>query len=390
MVRKKNSDGEGSIRKKAVNGKVYLEGRIMIDGITHSVSGKTEKEIRQGFARLKVLGPPKKEESTKETIEDCVNNYLDEVKSSKKQSTYLNYQGCAETYISPVVGNIALQKFTRSDGQKLINKWKTTTTVQGKKGLSPNTIRRIYLILSAALKLAVKDEKINRNVMEYVEIPKIEKKKVETISKENLMKITAYDATGDTMATLSQILLLTGLRRGEGLGLKWSDVNFKSGTVKVQRAVVRGDKEILITTPKNATSFREVPLPKQAIQILEKHRLSQNEKRKKLGPLYQNRDFIFPGSDGTPSHPDAVRKGLHRLLTAVKVPLTYVHALRHSYASLLFELGEDGKVIQSVLGHSSIKTTMDIYVRLKEETKKEAADKIDSLLNPEAKNKRKK
>lgn len=378
-TKKKNDHGDGSIREKTINGKIYLEGRIMIEGVSYPVSGKTEKEIKQKFKQIQVLGPPKKK--TKTTVKDWIEKWLEnEIKPAKKISTYLNYSGCAKSYIYPDCEKILLEKFSRADAQKLINKRINSETVNKKKGLSPNTIRRIYLIMSAAFNIAVKDGLIEKNPMEYVEIPKIEKKKIETINKENLQKIINHDTTGDPVATLSQILLLTGLRRGEGLGLKWTDVDFKNNTVSIQRAVIRGDKEILVSTPKNKSSIREAPLPKIAIEILQKHRKYQLTEKKKFDKIYNNQGWIFATPDGNLLHPDTVRRGLHRLLKAVGVPLTNVHALRHSYASLLFELGESGKVIQSVLGHSSIKTTMDIYVRVQEETKKDAADKIDSLL----------
>ena len=373
MARSKKGNGEGTIRKKLVNGKEYLEGRIMIEGIRYAVSGKTEKEIRQKFARLNVLGPPKKVSAT--TLKTWLEMWLEnEIKPTKKVSTYLNYKGCLKSYIYPHSEHILLEKFSRSDAQNLINHAIKETK------LSPSTVRRIYLILNAALKLAVKDEVISKNPMEYVNIPKIEKKKIETIGQSDLQKIIEYDTFGDPVATLSQILLLTGLRRGEGLGLKWEDINFKEKTLSVRRAIIRGDKELIVTTPKNKTSIREVALPQKAISILRSQKKYQAEQKKKLGSLYKNRGFVFT-IDGNPIHPDAVRKGLHRLLNAVGAPLVHVHALRHSYASLLFELGEDSKVIQSILGHSSIKTTLDIYVRIKEETKKEAADKLDNLLN---------
>ncbi len=123
-------------------------------------------------------------------------------RSEQKLSTYLNYKGCAESYIYLDCEKILLEKFSRSDAQKLINTRITSETVNGKKGLSPNTIRRIYLILSAALNIAVKDGLIEKNPMEYVEIPKIEKKKIETISKENLQKIINHDTNANTRVSL--------------------------------------------------------------------------------------------------------------------------------------------------------------------------------------------
>ena len=123
-------------------------------------------------------------------------------RSEQKLSTYLNYKGCAESYIYKKRKKILLEKFSRSDAQKLINTRITSETVNGKKGLSPNTIRRIYLILSAALNIAVKDGLIEKNPMEYVEIPKIEKKKIETISKENLQKIINHDTNANTRVSL--------------------------------------------------------------------------------------------------------------------------------------------------------------------------------------------
>lgn len=383
----RRGNGEATYRKRTINGKTYIEGRIMIDGRRYSVYAQKETDCRRKIDKIKFLGPNEKPD--KITVSEWIEKWLEnEIKPAKKISTYLNYKMAFKNYIEPDTDKIILAKYSRMDGQNLINKRAVSKTKTGRSGLSPSTVKRIYLIMSAAFSSAVEDGMIDKNPMDLIEIPEPQKTKIETINKKDFQKIIEYDAAGDPIIALSQLLLITGLRRGEGLGLKWIDIDFKKEAASIKRAVIRGDKELIVTTPKNNTSIREISLPARAIEILKNQKAAQNALKKDAKIIYRDQGFIFSNAEGGPLHPDAVRRGLHRLLSAVDVPLVSVHTLRHSYASIMFELGEEGKVIQSVLGHSSIKTTMDIYVRVTDGAKKEAADKINSFLSgsKEAKN----
>lgn len=237
--------------------------------------------------------------------------------------------------------------------------------------------------------MAIKDEVIDKNPASLVSLPKVTKKEKTWIGIEEMKKILEVDTTKDTIATALKISLLTGLRRGEVLALKWSDIDFTSSTLRIERAIIRKAKGTKITTPKTAESNRTVPLPDVAIEILTNHSNFQKEQIKEAGVLYKEKGYIFAGRVGQLFHPDSMRNGLKRILDAIGLPHMRVHDLRHSYASTLFENGIEPKTIQKLLGHSEIGVTLNTYVHLKDKTKKEAVQKIDDLLSDKTKEKNK-
>lgn len=382
MGRRRN--GEGSFRRVIKNGKEYVEGRIWINGKSHSVSGKSEKECQEKIDRLRFFGVQKK--TKKITVWEQVERWIEsDVKMNHEESTYSNYKVYAEKHIKPEFSKKMLSDITRLDIQNWINK-KSTSFIPGKsRTYSASTIRKMFLILAGALKSAVIDDIIDRNPADLVKKPTIERKKHILVESSYIERIINFDTGKDQLTTMSKIILLTGLRRGEALGLQWSDIDFENRIISIWRSVVKGDDKILIKNPKTKNSIREVPIPKHVIPILKNHKKVQQELKKDAGEFYKDRNFVFSNGEGNCFYPDSARNGVKRLLNAVGAEKTTVHSLRHSYASILYELGEDDKVIQSVLGHASIKTTMDTYVHLKKSQKETAANKLDDLIEKQKK-----
>lgn len=363
---------EASYREKIVNGITYIEGRITINGKSYSRYAKTKQLCRDKIDKLRWEGPAIKPEQI--TVSEWLDKWLDEeIEPSKKETTYNNYKSLCTHHLKPSIGKIKLLELKRSDVQKMINK--------KDKMLSPRTLRLMIIVLSSALKMAVKDEVIDKNAASLVSLPKSTKKEKTWIGIEEIKKILEVDTTKDTIATAIKVSLLTGLRRGEVLALKWSDIDFKNSTLRIERAIIKKAKGTEITTPKTDESNRTVPLPDIVIEILNNHRNFQKEQIKEAGVLYKKKGYIFAGGVGQLLYPDSTRKGLKRILAATGLPDMRVHDLRHSYASTLFEHGIEPKTIQKLLGHSEIGVTLNTYVHLKDKTKKEAVQKIDDLLS---------
>lgn len=374
-------NGTGSFREVTKNGYDYVEGRIRIGGKRYTVSGKTEKECQEQIDRIRYFGPPKK--TQKLTVWNQVERWLEnDIKVNNEESTYSNYKIYADNHIKPHFEKMMIGEINRLDIQNWINK-KANTAIPGdkkKRTYAASTIRRMFLILSGALKSAVIDEIIDRNPADLVKKPTIEKKKHTLVESSYITKIMDYDTGEDQLATLSKITLLTGLRRGEALGVKWSNVDWKNRIIHVKDTVVKAGNKVIIKKPKTKSSVRDVPIPRNVIPILKKHKEVQNKLKKEAEEFYKDRNFVFTNGEGNHFHPDSARNGVERLLKSVGAQRTTVHELRHSYASILYELGEEDKVIQSILGHSSIKTTMDTYVHLKKDQRETAANKFDNLI----------
>jgi integrase len=178
------------------------------------------------------------------------------------------------------------------------------------------------------------------------------------------------------------LALATGMREGELLGLRWSDVNLETGALQIVRTLtyivghgcVEGE-------PKTAKGKRTILLPQFAIDTLKRHRRGQLEKRLEVGAAWIDRDLVFPDNDGDFLIPYTLLRRFHRLLKEIGLPRIRFHDLRHSAATLLLSMGVQMKVIQELLGHSSINITADIYSHVLPSVHKEAMDKMGGFLD---------
>jgi len=172
----------------------------------------------------------------------------------------------------------------------------------------------------------------------------------------------------------------TGLRQGELLGLKWSDVDLDGRRLSVRRALKVTEGGLDFGPPKNKASRRSVPLSKSAASALSAHRLRQNEERLRLGDLWEDYDLVFPNRVGRPlDHNNFYYREYKVLLKRAGLQekgFTF-HSLRHTFATALLMRGEHPKVVQSLLGHSSITQTMDTYSHLLEGVGAGAVDGLD-------------
>ncbi|MEU2990886.1 site-specific integrase [Streptomyces griseoincarnatus] len=181
------------------------------------------------------------------------------------------------------------------------------------------------------------------------------------------------------------LLVSTGLRRGEVLGLTWSDVDLNAGTLRVRRNVQRIRRALIFGTPKTMRSVRTISLPRRCVQALTEHRAAQDLERQVAGPKWKPTDeqpagLIFTTSTGRVIDP----RGLNRMLTILcrdaRVRRVRVHDLRHTCASLLLAQGVDARTIMETLGHSTITMTLDTYAHVMGTTLRAAADRMDDAL----------
>ncbi len=175
--------------------------------------------------------------------------------------------------------------------------------------------------------------------------------------------------------TLVHMLLITGARRGEILGLKWDKVDFEGCKIHICNNVLySADRGIYEDSPKTATSDRYVTLPVETMQLLRQYRVWQNEERLRLGEYYQHQGFVFSQDNGKPMHPDSVTTWLDRFSKRHGLPLVNPHAFRHTMASMLYFNGVDSVSISKRLGHAQVGATADIYAHVMEEADQRNAD----------------
>ena len=237
------------------------------------------------------------------------------------------------------------------------------------KGLSAKTVRNIHQIISSALKLAVEQRLIAHNPADGCALPKAERKEMQTLPVEQLTSFLR-EAKDSGVYELYYLDLATGLRRGELLGLKWTDVDLDRGVLKIQRAILRQNGKVVEAPLKTKNAYRTLPLSADAIDVL-------MQQRRKTG----NSEWVFPSPTGGPMSPDSVLHMLHRVLKRAGLPKVRFHDLRHTFATLALQNGVDVKTVSGVLGHFSAGFTLDTYAHVTTSAKREAAKTMGNILS---------
>lgn len=182
------------------------------------------------------------------------------------------------------------------------------------------------------------------------------------------------------MEALYVVALATGLRQGELFGLRWSDLDFAIATLHVRRALVRTPTGFGFAEPKTEGSRRTINLPAVAVAALREHRARQVAERLRVGPAWDDGDLVFCTTIGTALDASNVTRAFQRHLAAAGIPRRRFHDLRHSAATLLMLQGVSARVVQEMLGHSSVTVTLGTYSHVLPALKREAADRMDDVL----------
>ncbi len=181
-------------------------------------------------------------------------------------------------------------------------------------------------------------------------------------------------------------LFMMGLRRGELLGIRWQDIDWKGEFMHIRQTLVRvknhaiGRTHLIFQEPKTAYSRRTIPLPGACLAALRHHRAQQAEEKLALGPAYQDHGLVFCLAHGGPIDPRNLSLYFSQVLERAGLPAMRLHDARHTFATLMLELGESPKTVQTMLGHSRVAITLDIYSHVSLELEKKAAAKLDAAL----------
>ena len=242
--------------------------------------------------------------------------------------------------------------------------------------LSGKTIREYHRLIHTVLDQALKEGLVAVNVADRATPPKMEQKDVNYFQPEQVTAIReALEQEPVKWRTLVHLLLITGARRGEILGLKWDKVDFASNQVYICNNILySADVGIYEDTPKTERSKRYVSLPKETMQLLKQYRAWQTRERLRLGEYYQDQGFVFAQDTGGPMHPDSVTTWLTRFSKRHGLPHVNAHAFRHTMASMLYFNGVDSVSISKRLGHAQVSTTANIYAHVMEAADKKNAD----------------
>lgn len=371
----RRGNNEGTIRKRS-------DGRweamyTLPDGKRKSVYGKTRAEVNQKLIetqRTIQQGLPPTLNARMRTV-DYLDDWLARAAPTFEPSTHLRYRQLLVHAVRQI-GRVPLAKLTGSHLDHLYA-YLQQPTDEGGAGLSSSTAHRVHSVLHTAFNDAVIQGVMARNVADLAHAPR------DRDFEPQLWTIKEARAFMDAARThrlgnLFLVAALTGMRLGELLGLRWSDIDMEARAIHVRMTLGR-DMELKRT--KTKSSQRPIDLPELAVAALRAHRAQQAEERLALGSAWPvGSDLVFTSIVGTPLDGVNTLKTFRRFLKRHGLSRVRLHDLRHLQASLLLAAGVNPKVIQERLGHARINVTMDTYAHLMPTLQREAADVLDALL----------
>ncbi len=259
-----------------------------------------------------------------------------------------------------------------------------------RESLSARTVRYCHTLLYSSLSQAEKNQLITKNIAALVEPPRKQRKEMPTLSQDQVANRLLPAIAKDRLAAAIFMSFGTGLRRGEILGLRWQDVDLQEAVLHVKQALTRvrihdaakGEVKtsLVFQEPKTEQSRRAIPIPAAWLIALKKHKAEQAQEKLILGQAYQDHGLVFCRPDGRPIDPSDLSRHFGRLLKREGLPSIRLHDARHTFATLLLELGEAPKVVQSLLGHSSVAITLDVYSHVSLELERKAVSKLNDVL----------
>lgn len=280
-------------------------------------------------------------------------------------------------HLIPAIGKIKLKNLTVEHVQRFIN-------AKDKAGFASRTIQCMRTCLNNALCQAMRNGYIARNVTQSVIMPKIETSERRLLTPhEQQLIIRALEREYNGFMVLFG--LFTGLRRGELMAVRWCDVDLTNNTLSVKQNLQRvhgedGKTRLTVGTPKTKSSYRTIPLLSRIADGLRKHYKRQQIDREIAGELWEENDLIFCNKLGRPQDLSTLQTILDRITEIINIPHVNTHALRHAFATRALEQGVDLKAVSTMLGHSGIRVTADIYTHASIEHLNSEMQKLNPLM----------
>ncbi len=353
------------------------------------VYGKTKKAVAKKITELKhKLFTGAYIEPSNIKLSEWLDKWIEGRKNTIAYSTYRNYKVMIRNHIKPEIGNIKLKDLEARQIQELLNYKLEDGKVNGEGGLSVRTVKYIYQTLHTALEQAIKERLIPSNVCKPVEIPKGQEEKELKVWDDQQVRGFLKKAKCSRFYMLFYLALNTGMRRGELLGLRWKDIDFKKNRINVRKQIVRTDKGLISKKLKTKAGKRAIPITDETVKELNSHKIKQSEYKLALGEEYNKKeDLVNCLEDGNPINPRSLYRVYKKIIKETKgLHDIRLHDTRHTFSTLFLEKGGNIKVLQQILGHSSITMTIDTYSHVNEEMLNNATNIMESMYNKDSKN----
>jgi len=338
--------------------------------------------------------------ATNETVGGYMDRWLEQVEPTLAESTFDGYKRKIRCHVVPRLGSIKLQDLDALTLNAFYADLLDEGRKDGKGGLAPKHVNNIATIIGKALNDAVRWGLLQRNPAPLADPPKGKSLNAPGHNTWSADQVGGFlkecAAMNDRYLALWRLLATTGMRRGEALGLRWSDLDLGAGTASIAQTLLCVDHKRLFSTTKTVSGARLIDLDGGTIELLQRHKRRQAAELLAAGIGKQDHDLVFTQRDGSWTHPDRISREFFRRIdrferildrgpvnsresarvTAVDIPKIRLHDLRHTWATLAMRSGVPPKVVQERLGHAKISITLDIYSHVLPGMQREAADLI--------------
>ena len=390
MPRKSNTraaQGSGTIRQRP-DGRWearFTIGRDPGTGrqIQRSVYGATQQEVRKKLAEaVAALDAGNYFEPSKMTLGRWVEIWLQEYMGDKKYLTVKHYKAQCRAHIVPSLGAVKLSELTTPQIQSFYNGLQ-------RGGMAAKSVRNVHGILTKCLSTAVQVGYLRDNPASRVTLPKVEKKEIRPLSDEQVKAFLTVSA-GDEYEIILKTILFTGLQEAEATGLTWDCIEFKAGTIKVCKQLQKRPQQdggFTFAPLKNNKTRIIKPAP-FVLSLLERRRREQVEQRFRAGELWtgwsnaeeRKTALVFTTATGGNLSPQTVYNHYKKLARKIGAPDSRVHDLRHTFAVLSLQNGDDVKTVQGNLGHATAAFTLDVYGHVSERMKEDSAARMEAYI----------
>jgi integrase len=311
-----------------------------------------------------------------ETVGSYLSSWLQHSKTRVRAKTYEGYEGLVRLYARPRIGDVPLGSLSPLGLQRLY----ADLLSDPKRRLSAGTVLNLHLVLTQAFSQAVRWGVMASNPASGAQPPRprrAEPAAVDASLCERLLQATR----GTRLECPVAIAMATGMRRGEILGLRWSDIDEGDTVAHVRRSIQPTRTGLVYENPKTKRSRRSVVLPEFLGPYLERQKKDQNRRRATLGPFWCESDLVIDRGDGSALNPDTLSSGWSGFLRRAGLPHVRFHDLRHAHATLMLSKGVHPKIVSERLGHASIGITLDTYSHVLPAMQQEAAAAFDELFS---------
>jgi integrase len=275
-----------------------------------------------------------------------------------------------------------MQKLSGAQINTLYAKLAVSGKRDGKTGLSALSVRHTHATLHRALKDAVRWERTSRNPADTADPPRVSSSGAHEMKTWDAKQLAAFlGATrGDRLGGLWHLLAMTGMRRGEALGLRWEDVDLEAGRLSVRRALIPNGKVVNVSEPKTARGRRSIALDPETVLVLREQAARQLDNQQRKDDEWHDTGLVFTKEDGEAWHPEVASRFFRQAVRQAALPTIRLHDLRHTHATLALRAGIHPKVVSERLGHATIAITLDTYSHAIPAMQEEAAVRIAELV----------